>query len=395
MIVANMAGLHAKVDEGGLIGSNLELETDNFPETAAGRMGLHQALKNLERFCLLIDAHSANQPHFASTHLAAAFGGAPGPNRYIRMVGAITGNPQATVGVLLSRIEQLMERTVGGPSVGPNAIMGMGAHPPMARLELGGLGGPADFTAVGNAPGVIRNGIATYIGAHGGVLPVGFPSDRLIGLCSLMYSYIRVGAGPVKTYAKQIAPLMARTDFGSMFNTDIPGPERVFLSAGGGAEFVNMWTHIVVAGIGGGLGVPLIAHEPVVTQGLGLNISGNLTRQGWITNVSQGIDQLTSANFPSVPERPHLFGLGGFGGGHDAGVGPAPGTGAPIFELRRMINNMHPHDFTEMAMGVFDYIVGLNNAAAGAVAPAYGRVARPAKSLKLGQRFNYWFAGGL
>ncbi|MHC1757841.1 MAG: DUF4157 domain-containing protein [Methanosarcina sp.] len=390
VLVANMGGLHAKADEGGVHGSNLELETDHFPETAAGRLGLHQALKNLERFCRLIDAHSVNQPHFASPHLAAAFGGAPPvANRYVRKAnGTITGNPQATVGVLLSRIEQLMERTVGYP----NVLVG---HPPLARIELGLQGGAQDdFFAVGNSPDVVRRGINAYILAHGGGLPVGFPSDRLIGLCSLMYSYINIGAGLAKTYAKQIAPLMARTDFGSMFGADIPGPESGFLSAGGGAEFVNMWTQIVAAGVGGGLGVPLIANEPLVTRGLGLNISGNLTRLGWIMNVSQGIDQLTSANFPSALEQPHLFGLGGLGGGHDAGVGPAPGANAPIFELRRMMNGMHPHDFTEVAMGVFDYIVGLNNAAAGAVAPAYGRVARPAKSPKFGQKFNYWWAGG-
>jgi hypothetical protein len=394
VLIANMNGLHAKADEGGIIGSNLEMETDHFPETAAGRAGLHLALKNLERFCRLIDAKSANQPHFASGHLAAAFGGAaPVANRYIRKTGgAISGNPQATVGVLLARIEQLMELIVGGPSVGPNAIMGVGAAPPLTRLELGAHGAPADFIAVGNAPGLVRAGINAYVLAHGGGLPVGFPSDRLIGLCSLMYSYINIGSGLAKTYAKQIAPLMARTDFGSMFGADIPVGENGFLSAGGGAEFVNMWTQIIAAGVGGGLGGPLIVNEPIVTAGLGLNISGNLTRLGWITNISQGVDQLTTANFPSAPEQPHLFGLGGLGGTHDAGTGP--GVNAPIFELRRMMQGMAPHRFTEVAMGVFDYIVGLNNTAAGVVAPAYANVARPVKNVKLGQKFSYWWAGG-
>lgn len=395
-LVINMNGLHAKADLGGAgLGSNLELETDPFPETAAGRVALHQALKNLERFCNLIDAKRTTTPHLRSTHLAAALGGnAPVNLRYIHALANIVGNPQTTAGVRLDKVEELMERTVGGPTGGPH-VPGLAA--PLARLELGVL---ADFQTVGDAPRQVRAGIATYANAYAGVLPlpggVGFPSDALVGLCSLLLSYIIRGTLG-QMYAKQIAPLMARTDFGTIFANDLPPLESAFLSAGGGAEFVAMFTAIVnQAGVAGGIAGQLFASEPASVLGMGLVISGSLTRQAWIAGISQNNDLLTPTTFPSVAARPQMFGLGELGGAHD----PDPtggGVPRPILELRRMMQHIAPHDFTEMAMGVFDYIVALNAAGPG-VNPAYQRVARAQKQPKAGQKLSYklsdWLTGG-
>jgi hypothetical protein len=395
-IVINMGGLHAKADEGGVLGSNLELETDPFPETAAGRQGLHRALKNLERFCGLINAKRGATPHFRDRHLAAAFGGAlpavAGAGlRYIRAAGNITGNPQTSAGVRLDRMEELMERTAGGPTAGPHAPAGAA---PLARLELGAHNVP-DFRRVGDAPGHVRAGIANYIGAYAGgaPLPGGFPSDALVGMCALLLSYIMRGTiGGM--YAKQIAPLMARTDFGTIFTTDLPPLEQGFLSHAGGRRFRNMFRRILAqAAIGGGLNAQLFAVEPATVAGAGLNISGSLTRNAWLSGISQGNDLLTSLTFPSVPARPHLFGLGGFGNLQ----GPDPTGGGvlrPIVELRRMRQGVNPHDFTEIAMGVYDYVVALNAAAPGAHPPPYARVARAVKAPTLGQKLNYWWAGG-
>ena len=392
VLIGNMSGLHAKSDLGGAgVGSNLELETDAFPETAAGRVALHRALKRLERFCLLINAKRANQPQFRASHLAAAFGGTAGMgNLYIRALGNITGNPQASVGVRVDRVAELMERTVGGPTAGPH-VPGGGA--PITRLELGIQNAP-DFRNVGDAPRRVRQGIANYVAAYAGAaaLPGGFPSDALVGLCALMLSYI-VRGQVGQMYAKQIAPLMTRTDFGSIFNNDVSALERVFLSAGNGAEFLAMWTQILAhVGVAGGMAGQLFALEPASVAGLGLNISGSLTRRRWIRGISQGNDRLTPATFPSVPARPQLFGLGGMGAAHD-NVGPGGAIAAPILELRRMRQGVTPHEFTEIAMGLFDYVVALNSAGAG-VHPAYARAARPVKAVKNAQKLSYWLAGG-
>lgn len=392
VLIGNMAGLHAKSDLGGAgVGSNLELETDAFPETAAGRVALHRALKKLERFCLLINAKHMNQPQFRASHLAAAFGGTAGVgNLYIRALGNITGNPQASVGVRLDRVAELMERTVGGPTAGPHAP---GGGAPITRLELGIQNAP-DFRNVGDAPLRVRQGIANYVAAYAGApaLPGGFPSDALVGLCALMLSYI-VRGQVGQMYAKQIAPLMTRTDFGSIFNNDVPALERAFLSAVNGAEFIAMWTQILAyVGVAGGMAGQLFALEPASVAGMGFNISGSLTRQNWIRGISQGNDQLTPATFPSAPARPQLFGLGGMGAVHD-NVGPGGAIAAPILELRRMRQGVLPHEFTEIAMGLFDYVVALNSAAAG-VHPAYARAARPVKAVKNAQKLSYWLAGG-
>jgi len=194
-----------------------------------------------------------------------------------------------------------MERTVGAPAAGPHALVpGAG----LAREELGRT--PTnmdDFDRVGNAPGQARTGIANYLAAlppGAPPVPAGFPSEELVGLCGLMIPYLIRGAGPMLAYAKQLAPLMARTDFGSVFTTDVPGPERAYLAALGGVPFGQMWTGILAAaGVGGGLAAPLFASDPAAATGADLPAA--LTRQAWITGISQGADLLTSANIPSVP----------------------------------------------------------------------------------------------
>jgi len=58
-----------------------------------------------------------------------------------------------------------------------------------------------------------------------------------------------------------------------------------------------------------------------------------------------------------------------------------------------MRQGVPPHEFTEIAMGIFDYVVALNSAAVG-VHPAYARAARPVKTVKNAQKLSYWLAGG-
>jgi hypothetical protein len=302
----------------------------------------------------------------------------------------LTGNPQATIGVRADRIAMLMEGAVGGPNIGPMALPPV---PPLARLDLGSQ---ADFPLVGNAPERVRQGInafqAAFLGP--GVLPLIFPSAELIGLCSLLLSYTQRGlVGQV--FAKQIAPVMARTDFVGIFN-DLPWMERLFLSAGGAINFNAMWTQILAtAAVPGGIGAQLFAVEPGAVAGLGLGISTQLTRQAWLTGIATGNDVLTPGNFPfALPLPPGvpdpIFGLGGMGGVHDPAP-PGGGPDRPILELRRMPHGVSTHNFTEIAMGIFDYVVALNGPPA---AVAYARVPRVPRAVKNIQRLGYFLAGG-
>lgn len=432
VLVGNMGGVHAKTDLGGAWNdTNLELEVDQVPETAAGRNTLLARLRTIEIFCsLLDDERQAGFHHISAAKFAAALGGnAPLANAYIHAWGGHTaGNPQATAGVRLDQIAQLMERAVGGPTGGPLAI---GVHPPLRRLELGRTpANIADFGLVGDAPRHVRTGIAAYVAAGmlGANPPAGFPSPELVSLCALILPYIVRGAGPAVAFAKQIAPLMARTDFGQMFANDVPGAETAWLSGMGGARFRGMWSQILIAaGVGGGVGAPLFAAEPGAA--LGAELPAALTRAQWLNGIAAGNDLLTSANIHAVAAGPltpaqaqvltasgnvallpanagapatlaqtnwltqhrqvQLFGLGGMGGAHDV-VNPGPGAvNAPIIELRRMLQGVDPHDFTEMALGIFDYIRALNATAAGGVAAPYQRTHRNIAAPNQGELVNF------
>jgi hypothetical protein len=58
-----------------------------------------------------------------------------------------------------------------------------------------------------------------------------------------------------------------------------------------------------------------------------------------------------------------------------------------------MQKNVAPHEFTTKAMGVFDYIVALNEARGGSH-PTYAPVPRKEKQPKLLQQLRYKMAGG-
>ncbi|MFI9811790.1 hypothetical protein [Saccharothrix variisporea] len=87
VLVTGLDGEHANADpSSAALGTNLEMETDPFPENPQGRNDLHRALKSIERFCALLDRlTAAGTRHVRSLHLALAFGGnAPVPLRHIR-----------------------------------------------------------------------------------------------------------------------------------------------------------------------------------------------------------------------------------------------------------------------------------------------------------------------
>lgn len=378
VLVQNMQGLHAKADEStGGIGSDLEMETDAFPETAGGRNQLHQALKNLERFCTFVSTRS---PQIRCTKLAAAFGGGVTNNlSYISKKNKITGNPQATAGVRQDRLESLMERAVGLPNAGPHAQ----ANPNMDRITLGVQ---ADIRIVGNAPGQVRQGFNNYQVAIAPVIPPPL-SDGLVGLCSLLLTYI-VRGNVGQMYAKQIAPIMARTEFGTLF-ANLSLAEQGFYSNMNGNEFVNLFTYILAQAGAGVVAAPLFVIDPATVIGFGFNFPGSLQRDQWLRGITQRNDLLTSNTFPSVPARPHLFGLGEFGNMQDADP-TGGGVNRPIFELRRMRKDVSPHEFTEIAMGVFDYIVDLNTGMGNNA--TYAPVLRAAKQPKYFQKFRFYFS---
>ena len=378
VIVGDMNGLHAKADQGGVFGSNLELETEPVPDTRTGRARLNAMLKTAERLCDLLKSEGHQGHHqIGAADLQAAFGGTvEDSQRSIRVptTQAILGNPQATVGVRLGRVADMMEQQIGLPT------SETGKQHPVKRVELGSLG---DQTMVGDAPEQVRRGITTFSKDRTD-LPSGFPSPELVSLCALILPYIRKGADPRK-YAKEIAPIMARTDFGSIFH-DVPIVEQGVLGHADGALFAEMWKDILAAaGVAGGLEAQLFAQEPFEAE-KEASLSESLTRDAWLRCISIGHDLLTRSTFPSVPGRADMEGMGALGRKHDIVGQPGARVAAPVLELRRIMTGVNPHDFAEMAMGVFDYIVALNK---NRQDPSYARVKRAASTVTAGQNRRY------
>jgi hypothetical protein len=428
-LVTDLGGVHLKTDLGGTWhDTNLEIEIDPVPETPEGRETLLERLRTVEVVAQLMDRQRAQGVyHMSVPRLAWSLRGAPtGDDLYIHMGSKETsGNPQVTAGIRLDQVAQLMERTVGGPTAGPHAV-GVAS---LERIELG-IGG-SDFGVVGDAPRQVRAGIQAFLAERNNP-PDTFPSAALVGLCSVMLTYLVRGGGDTLAYAKQIAPLMARTDFGHMFARYVPREERKYLRAQGGRRFRLMWRKILKkAGVAGGIDAPLYAASP--SAALGSALPGALSRRAWLDGIVTGVDLLTSKHIPGVAagdpltdaqawrlnqfqlgpaapgqqatqqqaealtsyRRDQLFGLGAMGGKHDM-VNPAGGgMKAPIFELRRMRQNVDVHTFTEMALGVYDHIVALNATAPGATAPAYHQSRRAASQPSRGQRIRYAMVVGL
>jgi hypothetical protein len=283
---------------------------------------------------------------------------------------------------------------------------------------------------IGDAPGHVRAGIASYLVGPGipAPPPAGFPSAELVGVCALILPYIIRAGGPTVAYAKQIAPLMARTSFGRIFVQDVPAPEVAWLAGAGAAQFRQMWTQILLntPGGGGGLPAPLFATDPGAA--VGATLPAALTRDQWLTDIAAGTDRLTAADIPAVAAAPltaaqaarlnqdaglgvaipgapptaaqtawltqyrrdQVFGLGGFGPAHDF-VPPGPAArDAPLLELRRMRPGVDAHEFTEIALGLFDYIRALNAAGApGAPVGPYQRGVRAVAAPSVVEQNNF------
>jgi hypothetical protein len=421
VLVGNMGALHAKTDVASMNrGSNVEFEIAHQPETDEGRARLVEALATLERACALLETErSRGRRHVPATKLRAAFGGATGgENRYIAVDGEpTTGAPQATVGIRLERVGGLMENTIGS-AVKDDEM-------PRDRFALGGMRGD-QFSAIGRTPGLVRDGIHAYAEQAGEELPEGFPSSALVGVCALLLSYIRAGAAGRQIFLKGMAPLLARTSIGSIMAGDLSDAERLFFEHEGGARFVALWGHILATAQLGELDVPLIALDP--SEGEGMELPTALSRRSWLAALAgpEHVDQLTAEHVPAVAEdglltaaqakvlredhddreaveggpittlraqrltthrRENLEGFGALGTAHDT-VGGVDRVRAPVFELRRMIA-MDTHEFAEMALGLFDYVVALNGAEGDEA--TYAHAEHRASTPSLRQRRRFWW----
>lgn len=333
---------------GGLDWSTVELVVKEQEENAQGRGRLIASLNALADVVADIQSRTASA---AMTIAAAGPGGAvPDPNRFVINMGMNSGDPQMTAGVGLSRIATMME-AVGQPA-------GLAAQPPVQRLDLGGQRAD-DFRTVGVAPAAARHAIGAYLpgvpARTGNPAPFNANYDELIGLLSLIGSYLKTGER-AHQYAKGIAPLMARNNFATIF-AKLAAPVRVFFDANNQDEWVRLGAQLLNSlGIAGGLDANVFA------GGVDIGIDpDDLTRRMWLRGMPQGHDYLSRNEWPTAADRPFIMGMGALPGvGEAVGAGgPAPNI-APILEFRRMRKSMTFAEFADVALGAFDYVVRVN-----------------------------------
>ncbi|MET0908176.1 MAG: DUF4157 domain-containing protein [Ilumatobacteraceae bacterium] len=263
----------------------------------------------------------------------------------------MVGEPQTTGGVRLDQLADLMAIMATG------SIIGETASESTARKIGGGYltgknAGDADLA--GASPAEARARFADFPGRalHSPTTA----SKELISLLALIRTYLIKAATPA-AYAKSIAPIMARTDFGTIFAAI---PEAQYYRT-----YPNQWValNLHVAGQGGQGAQPFFSGTSTyVDPAEWADIQNAMSRTDWLSTMTTGVDLLTVDHFPDPNVAGHLFGFGKLGGATDTVGKPGRRTEvqAPIFELRRMAGSIDYRVWPTLALELFDYFVALN-----------------------------------
>jgi hypothetical protein len=263
----------------------------------------------------------------------------------------LLANPQVTVGVRMDKVPKMMK-------------------------EVGeGTGGQASMVKDNKTPAAFA-GRASKIAELKG-------RPELQGLLCLMAAYLDRGDSKYTAklnYAKLISgDMLVRTDFASYF-TRMPDKDKLFIldvekPKKPGQRLVEL--ALEVANMAGteteqvfarGIRKSTDRNSPEYDQDLG-EPSLKITREEWILGITRGHDLLSA--FWNKAAKSDLEGLGKLGntfdkvGGESSKKpkkGAGPGSGV-IMEMRNMKygGGVIPGKWKEYALGVFDYIVSLNN----------------------------------
>ena len=255
----------------------------------------------------------------------------------------MAANPQVTGGVRLDQISnmfaQLGEPRRGGADPDPHAEV---------QGQLMGMGGA---------------GILSTSAAAANSIP-GQHSASFKGLAAQIIAYLKAGSldralqgrpGQAFQYAKLIAKIMARTDFGSQFML-LPEEERQPFE-NNPQDFANLI--LTAANVGeGNVNVferKIRRNQYNVNDGV---IDVPVTRNDWLIGITQGEDRLTRQFHARSPISDDLESLGGFGNRTDQ-VG-TDNVQAPILEFRQVRDQIPYREWLPFATRVFEYLSYLN-----------------------------------
>ena len=185
--------------------------------------------------------------------------------------------------------------------------------------------------------------------AAAGAAAIPGASRELAGLVTLLALYVKIfhdpGTAP-EDYVKGHLPLLAKTDFATMF-THLPEAEQRTYRRDRSA-FVKL----VLQQVNAGSTFAVDKHQQVIPDRLRAGRDIPLTLRRWLRDIPEGVDRLTARE-----HRP-LFGLGDLGTGAQEGkkVDVAPGRGADrmVMEFRAgaVKGFLTPREWLDF---VFDY----------------------------------------
>ncbi len=343
-------------------GSDLELRSKAMDETDAGTVAATAGLvgDSLDEMGVEMRAAARAYHQLRARDLTGVI---KRPETFLTTVNPDkkTGKPQITTGVRLEALPSLIRNMFPDPDEtaeergrrAEGRLKGTGFN--QDTQEAGPL-----LTIMGNAPGKAERALASYLAKHKHAPTPA--SDKLKGLTALLIAYLDMGkSGLVRSYAKTIAPIMARTDFATMF-TMLPTTERDYYAGDSGGKFVDLLKEA---------GYSWYAMRGSIYSG-GITESQepsqwylDLKRKDWLksmtskSTVETGTDKLTPANYPTAQGKAQIEGLGSYADRTDTvntGAGPID---VPILELRSL-PTMEPDVFADMVVKVARLVAYLN-----------------------------------
>lgn len=290
------------------------------------------------------------------------------PETVIKGGGEMEANPQTTAGIRLDQLPALIKNMtkIQDESVDDSKRLSM------QRAMLGSKTKPNDKKVLAGATLAAQKAIKTLkeeAFKRDIELSDEFGSDSLVGLMTLIYSYLKLAeTTEVSDYPKALFPLLGISNFGAMYRMLPKDDKAPFLNNPG--LFVEL--NLMAADMEGQGG------KPFFTAGFAKQLTnlseeetrdavqalGSITRAYWLIEIPGGNDVLSQAYSEPMGDymsgAKYLESMGKFNRGDMVGQ-KNERTVAPVIELRRMAERTPIDQWKNLALDIFNFVCQLNN----------------------------------
>ncbi|MCG8337556.1 MAG: DUF4157 domain-containing protein, partial [Proteobacteria bacterium] len=335
-------------------GNEIEYVVDQVEEARdpLGTARLTNVMTNLENFVGNLNGmRNTNGGDLRNNHLTGQNINLSKSNFKITTSGQnIAANPQVTAGVRMDRITKLYQSLGTANSTSGDEFLGQAPAFYRSKVNTARQNANTDDPAWGNHT----------------------PSAKLQGLLTLIAQYLVTGSSPGSLItAKYMAFVMARTDFGAMFN-QLDDGEKNYYSANRDA-----WVTYVCDDVMNNLD----RNQPVINREIhddmnlahGQRITIPITRANWLSNIARGRDLLTkranevyffsgSQHKATYMDSRENLGhrLRGFGGLGDTFDDLLNGQTGAILEFRSMRGGVPYRNWQPLAIQAYQYFRAIN-----------------------------------